>query len=360
MSDVALAVVSFGGLAAGLLLLRRVPVLRVTPSVPPSDVEVSVIIPARNEELSLPALLGSLPIHGMAPAKVLLVDDASTDGTAAVAERFGATVISSAALPEGWTGKAWACHQGAMAATTEVLFFLDADTRFVEGGYEKVIALFQTLPQEAALSLLPFHRMTHGYEQLSLFFNILMAMGAGGFGGMDAPHLFGQSLLVRRSTYWRAGGHRAVRGQILENLHLAACLKSAGAVLYAFGGRGVLETRMFPQGLGQLHESWRKAFAAGAGTVSPQILALSVYWLSAATLTCSLLLFAGGPLRVSAAFAYLLFAAQIGWYGAQLGTFRWAMALVYPAPLAFYFAVFGQSAWLRMAGRRVTWKGRRI
>jgi 4,4'-diaponeurosporenoate glycosyltransferase len=355
-----LIALSTGGLVAAFLLLRRVPVLGARLRTVPSQLRVSVIIPARNEEQNLPLLLESLRSSASDRLEVLVVDDGSTDDTAATATRYGATVIASTSLPVGWTGKTWACHQGAASAKGEALFFLDADVRFVEDGYSQVVAYFATLPRSAALSILPFHRTQCWYEELSLFFNIVMAMGAGGFGRLDAPHLFGQSLLIDRELYRKAGGHEAVKQDILENLRFAELVWATGGTTHTLGGRGTLDMRMFPEGLRQLFESWSKAFSAGAGMVSPLVLGLSIYWLGTAMATPFLLIAARGPLRLAFAVLYLLYAAQVMWFGRQLGTFRWRAALLYPVALAFYFATFAQSAYARMHGTPVTWRGRRV
>ena len=89
--------------------------------------QLSIIIPARNEETNLPKLLRSLTAQSPQPREIIVVDDASTDRTAEVAQQFGARVIRSLPLPNGWRGKTWACHQGAQVATGEMLLFLDAD-----------------------------------------------------------------------------------------------------------------------------------------------------------------------------------------------------------------------------------------
>jgi len=321
---------------------------------------VSIIIPARNEEANLPKLLESLRSSASNQLEVLVVDDESTDDTAATALRYGATVIPAAPLPPGWTGKTWACHQGSAVATGAALFFLDADVRFVEEGYRRIVEYFATLPRDAALSLLPFHRVEHWYEQLSAFFNILMAMGAGGFGKLDAPHLFGQSLLIRRELYRKAGGHESVKSEILENLGFAEHIRAAGGTAYTLGGRGALEMRMFPEGLGQLHRSWQKAFAVGAARTSPRVLALSIFWLGGAMSTPFLLVGTRSPLWQVAGALYLLYAAEVAWFARQLGTFRVVTVLVYPVALTFYFATFAQSAWRRKRGTPLTWRGREV
>src|SRR5947208_49212 len=76
---------------------------------------VSVVIPARDEEATLPTLLASLRRLVVHVADIVVVDDGSQDATASVARSAGAVVVPAAAPPPGWTGKAWACHVGARA-----------------------------------------------------------------------------------------------------------------------------------------------------------------------------------------------------------------------------------------------------
>ena len=351
---------SAGGLIAGLALLRKVPVAPPRHTFESDQLRVSVIIPARNEESNLPQLLESLRSSASPFLQVIVVDDSSTDATAAVARTYGATVIDAGPLPKGWMGKTWACHQGTLTATGEALFFLDADTQFVPEGYARIIEYFAKLSQNTALSLLPFHRTQCWYEELSLFFNLLMAMGAGGFGKLDPPHLFGQAVLIRKDLYERAGGHLSVQGEILENVRFSAYVRAAGGKICTLGGRGALQMRMFPHGIGQLRESWQKGFAAAAGLTSPLVLALSVYWLSTAMSTAILLFVFRGSMWLAVAVLYLLNVLQIASYARQLGSFRWTTAWLYPIALSFYFVVFGQSLWRQRLGKSVTWKGRRL
>lgn len=352
-----LVLILVAGLVAGALLLRVVPVLPNTVSHAAATEPVTVIVPARNEEANLPPLLTSLQNSSPTPTQVLVVDDGSTDSTAAIASSLGATVLSSTTLPPGWTGKNWACAQGAAVASGDILLFLDADTYFTQSGYGRLVNQFTTLPHHTALSILPFHRTRCWYEELSIFFNILVAMGAGGFGGIDAPRLFGQSLLIRHELYFAAGGHECVKNHILENLHFAAPVRAAGGVPKTLCGRGALEMRMFPEGLAQLRESWQKAFATGAATTSPRVLVLSILWLAAAMMTAIAAIATRAPVLIA---LYVLYAGQIFWYGRQLGTFRLLTALLYPVPLGFYFAIFTQSLWRRSRKQQVTWRGRQL
>jgi 4,4'-diaponeurosporenoate glycosyltransferase len=122
--DASLALIA-AGWSAGWILAGRD---RALPPCPQGEaITVSVIVPARNEEGSLPHLLARLASASPAPTEVLVVDDGSCDATAALAAAAGWRVLT-VDPPEGWTGKAWACWQGAQAARGDVLVFLDADT----------------------------------------------------------------------------------------------------------------------------------------------------------------------------------------------------------------------------------------
>src|SRR3954453_8910988 len=181
------------GIPAGLALIFRVPTC---PSICVEDIPAfSIVIPARNEEKSLPPLLRSIADSNIRPAEVIVVDDDSTDNTARIAQDLGARVIPSATLPAGWMGKTWACHQGAKETKSDLLFFLDADTYFLPGGLERIVSAWvQQKDPCTAISVLPYHAIGPGVEQLSIIFNLLMAAGAGGFGAFPVKGLFGQSL----------------------------------------------------------------------------------------------------------------------------------------------------------------------
>ena len=356
---IAPALLCAAGLPAGYLLLRHIPLC---PHVPASAaIRLSIVIPVRNEEDNLPRLLQSIAASPVRPTEIIVVDDASTDNTALVAQKFGATVITSLPLPSGWTGKAWACHQGARRAVGETLLFLDADTFFVERGLDRLIArwLHERDPG-LVLSLLPYHDMTAGYEQLSLFFNILMAAGAGGFGLVSEPRLFGQSLLIAKEAYVASGGHAAVRGFVLENLNLAQHIRDAGARILCLGGRGTLHMRMFPEGFRQMSDSWTKAFIHGAASSDSILLVSAVVWISALWSTVLLLIVPHDYGRFGLGVIYLLFCLQLLWFARQLGGYRLLACLLYPLPLAYYCAVFGRSAARRSFRRKTVWRGREV
>ena len=347
------------GLPVGFVLLSRVPLCPASGAV--SDRKASIIIPARNEEHNLPRLLASVQQSSIRPHEIIVVDDASEDGTAAVAEKAGATVLAARPLPAGWTGKTWACSQGAEIATGDLLVFLDADTWFAPGGFARLLSAYVTQTSEAvAVSLLPYHTTRALYEELSLFFNLLMAFGAGGFGLLGRGRLFGQSLVLSRALYDKSGGHGAVRNRILEHFALSELIEATGGSCVCFGGRGVLNVRMFPDGFKQMRESWGKAFADGAAASDGRILGLSILWLSALIGIFLVLLCGSGLVRMAAAGFYACAAVEVWWLAHQVGKFRFSTCVTYPVALFFFFALFTQSLVRRTFKRQVTWRGRRV
>ena len=331
--------------SAGFLLASR---LRPSSgaSAPGPPRATSVIVPARDEEHNLPTLLRSLASQPLKPQEILVVDDGSTDRTAEIARQFGATVLASKPLPDGWRGKTWACHQGAQAATGELLLFVDADTWFEPDGFARVLSGYTG----GAFSVGPYHAVRKPYEELSLFFNCNMAAGT------VPRELFGQMLLVDRQSYRRVGGHQAVKDRILENFWLAAQFRAMGILVRSVLGRGAFSFRMYPGGLRELIEGWTKGFASGAGQTARGTMIPIVMWMTGLMLPPLGGLVTGDWLRWG--MVYLLCAAQVAWFSRRVGAFRWPSALLYPLPLIFFLAVFAWS--VARSGRRVSWKGREI
>jgi 4,4'-diaponeurosporenoate glycosyltransferase len=353
---------------------------------------LSVVIPARNEERSLPGLIQSLDTQSVPPAEVIVVDDHSSDGTAAVAADGGATVIGGAALPEGWTGKTWACHQGAAVATGELLWFLDADVILAPDALARMIAAHSE--HGGLVSVQPFHTTERSYERLSAFCNIVELMGTGAF---SAPPrraramAFGPCLLISNRAYQQSGGHAHpdVRHLIAEDIGLAARCRAVGVTVTAFAGRDVVAFRMYPGGPRQLVEGWSKMLAYGARHTSVP-LALGVGgWVTAALLTSADAVTAlgrpaasrrrgvrgrpglfgrpgllgrrapavGHPVR-RAALGYGAWVAQLWWMLRRVGHFRWPTVIAWPLPLVAFVGLFGRSVLMRVTGRSPRWRGR--
>jgi 4,4'-diaponeurosporenoate glycosyltransferase len=323
--------------------------------------KISVIIPARNEENNLPRLLRSLRNQPVPPDEIIVVDDASTDRTAAVATELGARVVTPPSLPEGWRGKTWACQHGAAEAKNAWLLFLDADTWFETDGLAAVRAEFSVVGG-GALSVAPRHQVVRLHEQFSAFFNLVMLASTGAFtllGDRLPPRgLLGQFLLIEKSAYVRVGGHAAVKARVLENFWLAEKLLAVGVPLHCRGGQNVFSFRMYPLGWREMMDGWIKGFAGGAGKTPLPLLLLVIAWMSGLIMaTENLLVAKNAPLCF---FVYAAYAAQVGWLLRRVGTFDWLTAILFPAPLIFYFFIFTRSVWRAVRKQPVNWKGRQI
>ena len=321
--------------------------------------ELSIIIPARNEENNLPKLLRSLAEQSIRPKEIIVVDDASTDRTAEIARQHSAKVVASQPLPDGWRGKTWACRQGAQIATGKFFLFLDADTWFEPDGVARALSEFPA-KDGGALSIAPHHRVQNFHEQFSAFFNLIMLAGTGAFtlrgDRMAKPGLLGQFLLIDRASYEKVGGHEMVKGRILENFWLAKQLQTANVPTRCRTGRSVFSFRMYPESWRQLVEGWTKGFASGAGQTPPPLLRLIIIWLGGIFFAPIAIFTQGNPWWWLA--VYALCAAQTGWLLRRAGTFHRLVPVFYPLFVLFFFAVFARSVF--RSGKSVNWKGREI
>jgi 4,4'-diaponeurosporenoate glycosyltransferase len=329
------------------------------PSPSPPGPTVSVVIPARDEEVALPGLLADLAAQGRPPDEVIVVDDGSCDETAAVARRAGAKVLASEPLPAGWTGKAWACHQGSSAASGEVLVFLDADVRLAPAALGSVTAWLER--GGGLVSVQPFHATERPYERLSAVANVVSLMGSGAFTGRPrrAPTVaFGPCLAISRVDYNWAGGHAhpSVRHRITEDIGLALRVTEIGRPVRVAAGRDLVSFRMYPDGWRQMVDGWTKMLPAGAAATPAPLAAAVGLWVTGA-------LIAGeGALRPrSKALAwYGAWAAQMHWMMRRTGSFGLWTAAAFPAPLAAFVAFFARSLLAAATGKTIRWRGRPV
>ena len=327
---------------------------------------ISIIIPARNESENIGALLSSLKNQHDQLKEVIVVDDHSEDNTADIARELGAIVLSSKTLPDGWSGKPWACWQGAKESKGETLMFLDADTTFDKGGVVSILWTFMHLG--GLVSVQPYHRMRCLYEQLSAYFSIITMAGMNAFSMFRNVFKvlggFGPCMVCSREDYFFIGGHEKVKGAVLENLALGKEFLSAGKQVHCFGGKGYISFRMYPNGPSSIIEGFGKGFAIGAHAMHIPSLIMVVCWITGGmSLTRHLIqavIIGSNSTIFILVLLYLLFAAQLYWMLTRIGTYRWYTAFFFPIPLVFFVMVFFWSCISTFIIRKVQWKGRSI
>ena len=240
---------------------------------------VSVLVPARDEAARIGACLDALRAQDV--LEILVLDDGSSDGTAdavrAAAEGDPRVrLLDGAPLPPGWLGKAHACAQLAAAATGDVLAFLDADVLLAPGALGSAAALLDSTgldviaphPRQLADSMA--ERLVQPLLQWSVLTTLPLRLAE----RSPRPSLSaanGQFLLVRRAAYERAGGHAAVRGQVLEDLALLRAIKAAGGRGVIVDGTALATCRMYA-GWAELRDGYGKslwsAFGSPAGAAA--------------------------------------------------------------------------------------------
>lgn len=267
-----------------------------SPSPPPSSPSpssplhvtepVSVLVPVRNEahqvEPCLRALLGST---GVPRLEILVLDDGSTDRTAEVVRRTAGAdarvrLLTGRELPPGWLGKPFACAQLAAAATGAVLVFADADVVVAPDGLARAVSLLRgarldlvsPYPRQLAVSVA--ERLVQPLLQWSwLTFLPLGAAERSTRPSMAAAN--GQLLVVDASAYRRAGGHRAVRSAVLEDLALARRIRQAGGRGGMADGTELATCRMYAGWL-ELRAGYTKSLWAAFGSPAGAAAAIGV------------------------------------------------------------------------------------
>ena len=228
---------------------------------------MSVVIPARNEARRIGACLAAVRGAG----EVIVVDDESTDSTAAVAESFGARVVPGEPLPPGWVGKPWALQQGLLAASGDVVVTLDADTRpgegltgalagVLEGDADFVSAGPRFVCDSAAERLLhPAFLCTLSYR-----FGPVGGEPTSAVGDAQAN---GQCTAYRRAAFLEGGGYERVRGNMTEDYALARALAHEGRRVAFEDGADLLEVKMHDSAA-ELWREWGRSLAM-ADVLSP-------------------------------------------------------------------------------------------
>jgi cellulose synthase/poly-beta-1,6-N-acetylglucosamine synthase-like glycosyltransferase len=216
---------------------------------PPRSRRVSLLLPVRDEARNLPETLPLLLAQGA--DEVIVLDDGSTDATPQLLPEFrGLRCVQGAPLPEGWSGKNWACQQLAEAASGDILVFTDADVYWEPGALAALLA-FAEKHDAVYASVWPRQRTQTLLERLAVPVIDLVLLGLLPYplvkNTTDA--LFsagnGQCMLWTRSAYQQVGGHAAFKGEILEDVRMGQKAKGRGLKLVLALGGELLSTRMY-------------------------------------------------------------------------------------------------------------------
>jgi len=238
----------------------------VTPAQPGlPTAEVSIIVPARNEELSLGDCLQSLVAQTGVTYEIIVVDDGSTDRTREIAESFSnVKVVSAGPVPTGWTGKNNAVVAGVKQAAGNWLLFTDADTVHLTGSLARALAEAKK-NDVGMLSYSPEQITVTFWEMATLpvvFAELARQYPPSKVSDPDSAIAAanGQYILIQRAAYEALGGHAAIASNLLEDVALARAVKQSGRKIRFRYGADVVRTRMY-RSFRQLREGWIKNLA---------------------------------------------------------------------------------------------------
>jgi hopene-associated glycosyltransferase HpnB len=336
------------------------------PPQPSAWPRVVAVVPARNEADVIERSIGSLIAQDYpGDFRMVLVDDASDDGTAARAAALPdpagrLTVLTGRPLTKGWTGKLWAVSQGVEAAgAPDYLWITDADIAHAPGTLRGLAARAEA----GGLTLVSLMaRLQTGTwpERLLIpafvfFFDMLFPFGTVNDPRRRLAAAAGGCMLVRREALAAAGGIAAIRGEIIDDCALGAKLKAQGPIWL---------------GLTRTSTSLRPYLTLGeiGRMVSRSAYAQLRYspWLLAGTVAGMLLVYAAAP----------VLAALGGGWARWMGAAAWALMAISFQPMlryyrlsplwgpalpligAIYTAFTVQSAIDVWRGRGGMWKGR--
>jgi hopene-associated glycosyltransferase HpnB len=337
------------------------------PAVPSACPDVDIIVPARDEAATIGPVIGSLLAQDYAGRfKVILVDDNSSDGTAASAAATAAvapaarwTVIRLQSKPAEWSGKLWALSEGLAASSAPLVLFTDADIvhdpRHLSSLVAKLLQSRLDLVSEmvrlncaslAERALVPafvyFFQMLYPFQRV----NDPRSRVAAAAGG---------TVLIRREALQRIGGIESIKQALIDDVALAASVKKSGAIFLGHSGLAA-SLRAYPAFADIWQMISRTAFTqlrCSAVLLAFTLIGLSVVWL----VPPSVMLLGHGWERACALFTFGLAAVS---YLPTLARYRrnplWSLAL--PLIALFYMGATLYSALNHWRGRGARWKDR--
>ena len=257
-----------------VMLVRRCPQLAEVDAKDPSSwPTLSVVVPARDEALTIDPAVASLLAQDFPNLQVVLVDDRSTDATGTVIDRLAAKDSRVAAvhvreLPDGWLGKVHALQRGVERASGDFILFTDADIHFAPGVLRRAIAWSEA---ERLDHLAVLAEVTSP----SLWVAACVAASSRGLIGLARPWEAtdprsakaigtGAFNLVRRSAFERTPGFEWLRLEVADDIGLGLMMKRWGGRPGLLIGRGQVRHETYATLIDAVRGLEKNGFAQGA------------------------------------------------------------------------------------------------
>lgn len=330
-----------------------------------SQPSVTVVVPARNESVSIEHCLTSLMAQDYPDLRICAVDDRSTDGTGAIMDQVAAisngklNVLHITELPTGWLGKTHAMWRGADYASSEWILFTDGDVIFRPDALRRTVAYAEASGTDH-LVIFPTLIMKGFGERMMLgFFGLASALllrpwkvrdsrardfiGAGAFN------------LIRRRAYEQLGTYRALRMEVIDDLGLGGAVKGHGLTQDCVVGADLVRVRWAEGAMGVVHNLRKNAFSllhfnwplAFLATIAAAVYQLGP-WIGA--------MLAPGAAKIGFAIAIFSIAVMYWRMGRQFGLSPWFF-LTHPVATVMFIYTFLNSAISSLVHGGVLWRG---
>ncbi len=345
--------VGAGAVAVARLARAAASAPPVRPTLTPLS-SISVVIPARDEASRIGPLLEAI-VGAPRVDEVIVVDDQSTDGTADIARRSGATVIEGAVLPDGWAGKAWALQQGIDAARSDWVVTLDADTRPDPRlpGALVARAVGDRLDLLTVGGRFDLPTGAGRWLHAAMLTTLVYRFGPPGVASSRPERTManGQCMAFERRWFLETGGMALVRGEVVEDIALARHLATEGWSVGFLDAGELLDVRMF-ESFADVWSGWSRSLALpGVEPRHRQLFDLAVVVLAQALPLPRLLTRRGDVIDL------VLAAFRLGTLAGTRTAYGRNDAAYWLSPLADPLAAFAIARGIARGGRQ-TWRGR--
>lgn len=212
------------------------------PSLPAEAPDVDIIIPARDEVETIAPVIASLVAQDYPGTyRVILVDDNSSDGTAAAAgshERL--TIITGQEKPEGWSGKLWALSQGVAASHAPMVLFADADITHDPRHLATLVAKMQSGNLQMVSEMVRLNCRSWAEKLLIpafiYFFQLLYPFARTNDPTSQVAAAAGGTVLIKRAALAQIGGLERIKGALIDDVSLAKEVKKTGGIYLGHSG----------------------------------------------------------------------------------------------------------------------------
>lgn len=200
---------------------------------------VAIVVPARDEAEVIDNSLRSLLAQDYPAAfRVIMVDDNSTDHTGSIARAINdrrMTVVNGLPRPDGWSGKLWAVQQGiAEAGDAALILLTDADIVHGPSHLRSLVAHAQRngldLTSEMVTLACESWAERAFVPAFVFFFQLLYPFAWVNDRDKPTAAAAGGTILIRRSALERIGGIESVKGELIDDVALAAAVKKGGPI----------------------------------------------------------------------------------------------------------------------------------